>query len=104
MYNIGETIAKLRKGKNMTQEELADIIGVSSQSISKWENSVTMPDILLLPVIAGIFEITLDEVFSVQKNPKKTYAAEETPLAGYDADLDTMWAWDDAQTARTKNN
>ena len=44
----------------MTQEELADIIGVSSQSISKWENNVTMPDILLLPVIASFFEITLD--------------------------------------------
>ena len=105
MCSIGEKIAKLRKDNNMTQEELAGMIGVSSQSVSKWETGVTMPDIMLLPIIAGVFEITLDELFSVEKNPKKTYAPiEETPLAVYDAVLDTMWAWDDAQTARTKNN
>ncbi len=106
MYNIGETIAKLRKGKNMTQEELADMIGVSSQSISKWENSVTMPDILLLPVIAGIFEITLDELFSIETKPRGFTAIEETPFAVYDAILDTMWAWDETNTNtdHIKNN
>ena len=106
MYNIGETIAKLRKGKNMTQEELADIIGVSSQSISKWENSVTMPDILLLPVIAGIFEVTLDELFSIETKPRGFTAIEETPFAVYDAILDTMWAWDETNpnTDHIKNN
>ena len=95
MCSIGEKIAKLRKDSNMTQEELASIIGVSSQSISKWENNVTMPDILLLPIIAGVFEITLDELFSIEKNSREASAPiEETPLAVYDAILDTMWAWD----------
>ena len=93
MCSIGEKIAKLRKDRNMTQEELAGMIGVSSQSVSKWETGVTMPDIMLLPIIAGVFEITLDELFSVEKNPKKAYVPiEETPLAVYDAVLDTMWA------------
>jgi len=50
---IGKNIADLRKNRGMTQEQLADILGVSSQTISKWENEVTMPDIMLLPVIAG---------------------------------------------------
>ncbi|HBL84633.1 MAG: hypothetical protein A2Y17_10890 [Clostridiales bacterium GWF2_38_85] len=63
MNSIGEKIAELRKSKNMTQEELASTIGVSAQSISKWENSATMPDIMLLPVIADIFEISIDELF-----------------------------------------
>lgn len=71
MCSIGVKIAKLRKDNNMTQEELAGMIGVSSQSVSKWETGVTMPDIMLLPIIAGVFEITLDELFSVEKIPKK---------------------------------
>ncbi len=106
MYNIGEKIAKLRKGKNMTQEELADIIGVSSQSISKWENNVTMPDILLLPVIASFFEITLDELFSIERRSRTFTAIEETPFAVYDAILDTMWAWDETNPSidHIKNN
>ena len=83
----------------MTQEELADMIGVSSQSISKWENNVTMPDILLLPIIAGIFETTLDELFSIKIKPKAPHTTiEETPLAVYDAILDTMWAWGELNT------
>ena len=43
---IGEKIAELRKERKMTQEDLAGLIGVSSQTVSKWETGVTMPDIL----------------------------------------------------------
>lgn len=97
MYNIGEKIAELRKDRKMTQEELANMIGVSSQSVSKWENSVTMPDVALLPVISGIFEVTIDELFSIDTKGKKTAAPiEETPLAVYNAVLDTMWAWEES--------
>ena len=73
MCTIGEKIAELRKNRKMTQEELANVIGVSSQSISKWENNTTMPDILLLPIIAEIFEVTLDELFSIERNPKTKF-------------------------------
>ena len=97
MCTIGEKIAELRKNRKMTQEELANVIGVSSQSISKWENNTTMPDILLLPIIAEIFEVTLDELFSIEKTQKtKCIPMEETPLAVYDAVLDTMWAGQEA--------
>ena len=106
MCSIGEKIAELRKGKKMTQEELAGVIGVSSQSVSKWENNVTMPDILLLPIIAGIFEVTIDELFSIERKTKaKSTPIENTPLAVYDTILDTMWAWDEnlQDSAHLKN-
>ena len=68
---IGKNIADLRKNSGMTQEQLAETLGVSSQTISKWENEVTMPDIMLLPVIAGCFDITVDELYSGKKLTKK---------------------------------
>ena len=63
MKQIGENIANLRRANGMTQEQLAEIIGVSAQSVSKWETSTTMPDIMLLPVIADIFGVTVDVLY-----------------------------------------
>lgn len=71
MNIIGEKIAELRKSKGMTQEELANTIGVSSQSISKWENSTTMPDIMLLPVIADIFDVSIDTLYGKENSQDK---------------------------------
>lgn len=68
MIAIGEKISELRKQKGITQEQLAEIIGVSSQSVSKWENSVTMPDIMLLPIIADTFEVTIDYLFDKEQH------------------------------------
>lgn len=63
MNTIGETIATLRKRKRMTQEALANLIGVSPQSVSKWEGNVNMPDISLLPVLADVFQCKIDDLF-----------------------------------------
>ncbi len=94
MQTVGEKIASLRRGKSMTQEELAANLGVSAQSVSKWENSVTMPDILLLPVIAGIFDVTVDELFSIERPERiSSFPVNETPSAVHRAVIDTMWAW-----------
>lgn len=102
MYSIGEKIAELRRERKMTQEELANMIGVSSQSVSKWENNVTMPDIVLLPIISGIFDVSIDELFSAEAKPRKTAAPiEETPDAVYDAVIETMWAWDESSNGNT---
>ena len=60
---IGNKIRLLRKNKNITQTQLADALSVSSQSISKWENHLSVPDITVLPVIARYFGITMDELF-----------------------------------------
>ena len=60
---IGEKIKLLRKQKNISQEVLAQYLGVSFQSVSKWENEATMPDITLVPAIASFFGISTDELF-----------------------------------------
>ena len=61
MNMIGETIKKLRKAKGMTQEELAEVIHVSYQAVSKWENGGS-PDLEMLPVLANTFGVTIDEL------------------------------------------
>ena len=60
---IGEKIKLLRKQKNISQEVLAQYLGVSFQSVSKWENEATMPDITLVPAIASFFGVSTDELF-----------------------------------------
>ena len=60
---IGLKIAYYRKLNGLTQEKLAERIGVSSQAISKWEQQISCPDIMLLPELARIFGITIDELF-----------------------------------------
>lgn len=60
---IGEKIRALRKNKNITQTELAEALSVSSQSVSKWENHISVPDISMLPMIARYFGITMDDLF-----------------------------------------
>ena len=60
--NISKCINKKRKEKGITQEQLADYIGVSKASVSKWESGQSYPDILLLPEIATYFNITVDEL------------------------------------------
>lgn len=64
MKLIGKKIKTLRKNKKMTQEQLAEVLSVSSQSVSKWENCLSVPDIELLPIIARYFGITMDELFN----------------------------------------
>lgn len=64
MNLIGTKIHTLRKNKNLTQAELAEILSVTPQSVSKWENHLSVPDITLLPIIARYFGITMDELFN----------------------------------------
>lgn len=59
---INEQIAFLRKQKGLTQEELANALGVTNQSVSKWESAQCCPDIQLLPNIAELFDVSVDEL------------------------------------------
>lgn len=59
---INERIAFLRKQKGLTQEQLANLIGVTNQAVSKWESAQCCPDIQLLPDIAKIFEVSIDDL------------------------------------------
>lgn len=60
--NIGNKIKELRKKRSITQEQLGESIGVSFQAVSKWENGTALPDISLIPILAGFFCVTTDEL------------------------------------------
>ena len=95
---IGKNIAELRKSNGMTQEQLAEILGVSSQTVSKWENDTTMPDIMLLPTIAGCFDITVDELYGGRKPKEKREAVDydDIPEMLYDTVIElTQRGWVD---------
>ena len=62
MHRIGQTIARLRRERNMTQMALADAMGVSFQAVSNWERGQSMPDISKLPELAELFGTTIDEL------------------------------------------
>ena len=53
--NLGDKIRQLRKGKGISQEVLAQYLGVSFQAVSKWETGTTLPDVTLIPAIASFF-------------------------------------------------
>ena len=60
---MSEKIKALRKSRGLSQNALAQYLGVSFQAVSKWENGDTMPDVALIPAIAGFFEVSTDELF-----------------------------------------
>lgn len=64
---LGEKIRTLRKAKNLSQEVLAQYLGVSFQAVSKWENGDTMPDVTMIPAIASFFEVSTDELFDFNR-------------------------------------
>jgi len=79
---IGENIKKLRFQKKLTQEALADFIGVSFQSVSRWERGESYPDITILPEIAGFFRVSVDELLGVNRAENEAEIIKE--LEAYD--------------------
>ena len=63
---LATNILKFRQIQGMTQQELAEKLGVSNQSISKWETAKSTPDIALLPLLADVFHCYIDQLFSRQ--------------------------------------
>ena len=61
MKALGTKISELRKARGMTQDELADKMGVSPQAVSKWENDLSMPDLPVLIELSDFFHISLDD-------------------------------------------
>lgn len=64
---LGKRIAMLRRQKELKQETLANALGVSPQAVSKWENDQTCPDINLLPKLAELLGVSVDELLSGKK-------------------------------------
>ena len=90
---IGENIRNFRKKNDLTQEALADRLGVTYQSISRWENGTTYPDLELIPAIAEVLSVTVDELLGMPQLEKEKRAVEafdelrrECMKRDYDAD------------------
>ena len=60
---MGTRLCTLRKQRNLTQDQLAEAMGVSAQAVSKWENDISCPDIAMLPNLADYFQVSIDSLF-----------------------------------------
>ena len=79
--SIGSRIAKYRKEKGLTQEALANQMGVSSQAVSKWETDASCPDIAALPQLCKILGITTDELLTGNNSDVRLVSgAERKPM------------------------
>lgn len=72
---LGSRIQRLRKRCNLKQEELASKLNITAQAVSKWENDLSSPDISVLPTLADIFNVSLDELLG-----RETVKTEVIPL------------------------
>ena len=76
MFYLSENLKKYRLLKKLTQEDVAEYLGITSQSVSKWERGESYPDITFLPALANIFETSIDLLIGMD-----TIRAEETQLS-----------------------
>ena len=72
--NVGGFIQQLRKDKGMTQKELAEIIGMSDKTISKWESGNSLPDTSVLVSLCEVLDISVNELLSCEKIPPEDYS------------------------------
>lgn len=75
--SIGNFLATLRRAKGMTQQEVADRLGISNRTLSAWETDKAYPDILLLPALADLYGVTADEIIRGERKPQKEQPPEE---------------------------
>jgi transcriptional regulator with XRE-family HTH domain len=76
-HTLGSKIAELRKNNGMTQDELSEKLGVTPQAVSKCENDISCPDIMLLPKIANLLGTTCDELLSNEPRKETVLLPEE---------------------------
>ena len=101
---MGQTIKKLRKERNLTQEELAEQLNVTSQAVSKWENETGLPDISQIVPIASVFGVSTDVLFAFGTNDdeqaakivEKAYSLNENPAKP------AKCVWDELQNGLSK--
>lgn len=86
---IGQFLKQLRKDKSMTQEQLADVLGVSNRSVSRWENGNTMPDFDLLIEMTKIFDTDIAEILNGKRSEETMHEKQEQTLKNI-ADYHTL--------------
>lgn len=69
--SFGKTIKKLRRDREMTQEQLAEILSISPQAVSRWETDMAMPDISLIAPLCNLFNVTSDELLEIDLAQKQ---------------------------------
>ena len=74
---LGQRISMLRKQKNLTQDALAEAMGISAQAVSKWENDNSCPDIMLLPKLAAQLGVTVDALLTGEAEPETRIVPKE---------------------------
>ena len=80
--SFSQNLKRLRTEKNYTQEEAAQFLGVTSQTISRWECGTTLPDVMLLPEIARLYCVTVDDLYNeTATHMTITHSASETCTA-----------------------
>ena len=86
MEHIGQRIKDLRKKADMTQDRLADYLGVSAQAVSKWELGQTAPDLSLIALLCRVLGVTADELLGIgqeKEDERKAQLLKETDLSEY---------------------
>lgn len=82
---LGQIIKKLRREADMTQEQLAQLLSISPQAVSRWETDMAMPDISMLPPLANLFEVTTDYLLEMEKYQKDARREE------YEKEFNEYW-------------
>ena len=83
---LGSFISALRRAQGLTQQEVADRLAVSNKAVSRWERDEAMPDILLLPAIADLFGVTVDELLRGERMREATPRGSTPAMTDPDAD------------------
>ncbi|MBO9596508.1 MAG: helix-turn-helix transcriptional regulator, partial [Cohnella sp.] len=78
---LARNISTYRKERGLTQEDLAQILGLSFQAVSKWENAQTMPDISLLPELSRTLQVSIDKLLG--------YVSQDKPITIYEEEYKT---------------
>lgn len=90
VVNVGMYISRLRKRSNMTQMQLADLLNISSQAVSKWERGESMPDIGMLPELARIFNISIDALLNANMEKERVHRTTTTSTLGFSTLIDGL--------------
>ena len=71
---LSENLKKYRTARNLTQEQVASVLGLNAQTISRWECGTTLPDVLILPEISELYGITVDDLYKENSVAYANYA------------------------------